>query len=155
MKSYGRSNVYENERRKVVLGTTEENAKKFLDKGLKAPYHGSNLLVAGDFNVHNESWLGSSKTTLAGEYLEEVSAAHNLEQHVHCATRGKNPWISSSVTSAKAVEMLNPIGSSDHAATLLASVQTFPYRERLHSPTVRRYSKADWVRLNHFFFQGK
>ena len=62
--------------------------------------HGSNLLVAGDFNVHNQSWLGSSKTTLAGEYLEEVSAAHNLEQHVHCATRGKNPWISSSVTSA-------------------------------------------------------
>ena len=91
MKSYGRSNVYENERRKVVLCTTEENAKKFLDKGLKAPCHGSNLLVAGDFNVHNESWLGSSKTTLAGEYLEELSATHNLEQHVHCATRGKNP----------------------------------------------------------------
>ena len=113
--------------------------------------HGSNLLLAGDFNVHKKSWLGSSKTTLAGE-LEEVSAAHNLEQHVHCATRGKNPLdlILSDLGNRVAVEMLNPIGSSDHA-TLLASVQTFPHSERPHSRTVWRYSKADWGRLNNFF----
>ena len=44
--------------------------------------HGSNIILAGDFNVHNESWIGSSKTTRAGEYLEELCAAHGLHQHV-------------------------------------------------------------------------
>ena len=49
--------------------------------------HGSHVLIAGDFNVHSESWLGSSKSTPAGEYTEELCAVHGLQQHVQCATR--------------------------------------------------------------------
>ena len=52
--------------------------------------HGSHVLIAGDFNVHRESWLGSSKTTPAGEYTEELGAVHGLQQHVQCATWERN-----------------------------------------------------------------
>ena len=39
---------------------------------------GSNVIIAGDINVHNSAWLQSSKITRAVEYLEEVCAAHHL-----------------------------------------------------------------------------
>ena len=37
---------------------------------------GTHLILAGDFNVHNTDWLGSAKTTPAGEAMEVLSAAH-------------------------------------------------------------------------------
>jgi len=52
--------------------------------------HAPHILLVGDFNVHNASWLRSNKTTPAGEALEELSAFHHLEQHVHEPTRGEN-----------------------------------------------------------------
>ena len=39
---------------------------------------GSNKILPRDFNVHNEPWLGNSKTTPAGEYMEELCATHGL-----------------------------------------------------------------------------
>ena len=51
---------------------------------------GSNIILAGDFNVHNAAWLRSTKTTSAGEALEDVCAAHHLAQHVADSTRGNN-----------------------------------------------------------------
>ena len=32
----------------------------------------SRVIVAGDFNVHNTAWLGSSRTTVAGEAAEDL-----------------------------------------------------------------------------------
>lgn len=51
----------------------------------------ADTVLAGNFNVHNADWLGSSKTTRAGEYLEDLSAAHGLVQHVDQPTRQNNP----------------------------------------------------------------
>ena len=40
---------------------------EYLDNQLDTVHrHGSNILLAGDFNVHSASWLGSTKTTPAG-----------------------------------------------------------------------------------------
>ena len=50
----------------------------------------SNIVIAGDFNVHNRDWLGSGKTTRAGEVAEELCCVHGLEQHVKQPTRGAN-----------------------------------------------------------------
>ena len=36
--------------------------------------HGTHMVLAGDFNVHQETWLCSSKTTVAGKALEELCA---------------------------------------------------------------------------------
>ena len=46
------------------------------------------LIIAGDFNAHNTAWLGSSRTTPAGEKLEDLCALHHLQQHVMEPTRG-------------------------------------------------------------------
>ena len=51
---------------------------------------GSRIILAGDFNVHNESWLNSNKTTPAGEYMEDICTIHDLNQHVSIPTRGVN-----------------------------------------------------------------
>ena len=50
--------------------------------------YGIHLLLTGDFNVHNADWLGSQKTTAAGESLEELAVLHHLNQLVYEPTRG-------------------------------------------------------------------
>ena len=47
-----------------------------------------NIIVAGDLNVHNREWLGSSRTSPAGEAAEDLCYHHCLDQHVHEPTRG-------------------------------------------------------------------
>ena len=113
--------------------------------------HGSNILLAGDFNVHSASWLGSTKTTPAGEYTEELCTVHGLRQHVHCATRGSNALdlVLSDLGDIVSDRPMNPIRNSDHIS-LLISIRTDPYRERRHCRQVWRYGKADWKRLRTF-----
>ena len=149
-------------RKKMVIGALyrpgsasgyDVSLLQHLDSCLDATRsYGSSILLAGDFNVHNENWLGSSKTTRAGEYLEELCAAHGLHQHVETATRGANPLdlILSDLGDSVRVDVTSPIGSSDHSV-LLASIPTCPHRERRTSRQVWRYNKADWGRLNNFF----
>ena len=90
--------------------------------------------------------IGSSKTTRAGEYLEEICAVHGLAQHVKTATRGNNPLdlILSDLEDCVSVDVTSPIGRSDHSV-LLTKIATCPQREKRTSRRVWRYSKADWV----------
>ena len=113
---------------------------------------GTNVMLAGDFNVHNGPWLGSSKTTRAGEYLEEICAVHGLVQHVKTATRGNNPLdlILSDLGDRVSVDVTSPIGRSDHSV-LLTKIATCPQREKRTTRRVWRYSKADWGRLGKFY----
>ena len=113
---------------------------------------GTNVMLAGDFNVHNGPWLGSSKTTRVGEYLEEICAVHGLVQHVKTATRGNNPLdlILSDLGDRVSVDVTSPIGRSDHSV-LLTKIATCPQREKRTTRRVWRYSKADWGRLGKFY----
>ena len=70
---------------------TDTSLMEYLDSVLDNVRHlGSNLILPGDFNVHNAGWLQSTKTTPAGESLEVLCATHHLAQHVPHATRGSN-----------------------------------------------------------------
>ena len=115
---------------------------------------GTNVMLAGDFNVHNGPWLGSSesKTTRAGEHLEEICAVHGLVQHVKTATRGNNPLdlILSDLGDRVSVDVTSPIGRPDHSV-LLTKIATCPQREKRTTRRVWRYSKADWGRLGKFY----
>ena len=115
-------------------------------------FFGTNVMLAGDFNVRNGPWLGSSKTTGAGEYLEEICAVHGLVQHVKTATRGNNPLdlILSDLGDRVSVDVTSPIGRSDHSV-LLTKVATCPQSEKRTTRRVWRYSKADWGRLGKFY----
>ena len=113
---------------------------------------GTNVMLAGEFNVLNGPWLGSSKTTRAGEYLEEICAVHGLVQHVKTATRDNNPLdlILSDLGDRVSVDVTSPIGISDHSV-LLTKIATCPQREKRTARRVWRYSKADWGRLGKFY----
>ncbi|XP_065174836.1 uncharacterized protein LOC135804803 [Sycon ciliatum] len=114
---------------------------------------GNSVVIAGDLNVHNESWLCSTKTTPAGEYMEELSAFHGLHQHVTQPTRGENTLdliLSDFSETSVVVNVLDPIGASDHA-TVVATFDATPLREPPTKRRVWRYAQADWGRLRHFY----
>ena len=109
------------------------------------------IILAGDFNVHNREWLGSTKTTPAGEYMEDLCHLHCLTQHVHEPTRGPNKLdLILSDFESVTVAVDQPLGRSDHSV-IIADFLTQPHREPKSSRTVWRYHKADWARMNSFF----
>ena len=134
---------------------------------------GSNIILAGDFNVHNAACLRSTKTTPAGEALEDVCVAHHLAQHVADSTRGNNTLdfvisdFEGPVATAIHPHPQPPIGCSDHAVTTCFIFRKVLCRKtfmstasftsaalHINQPTTRklwRYSSADWARLRHFF----
>ena len=114
----------------------------------------SRVIVAGDFNVHNTAWLGSTRTTVAGEAAEDLCYLHGLEQHVQEPTRGKNllDLIMSDMDGNISTSIHQPLGKSDHA-TVVADFDQLPLREPPSSRTVWRYQRADWCRLRAFFRQ--
>ena len=77
-------------------------------------------IIAGDFNAHNKEWLNSSKTTLAGEFTEDLCIVNGLSQHVHSPTRGSNglDLILSDFPEGVTTEILPPIGAADHATVI-------------------------------------
>ena len=102
--------------------------------------------------MHNTAWLGSTKTTKAGEIAEDLCALHGLYQHIGQPTRGLNTLdlVLSDFKSPVHVAVQPPIGHSDHV--VLRVDFTIPmYREPKTSRTVWRYNLADWPRLKHDF----
>eukprot|EP00117_Sycon_ciliatum_P010660 scpid33236/ scgid4028/ RNA-directed DNA polymerase from mobile element jockey; Reverse transcriptase len=144
---------------KTVLGAlyrpgscaeTDTSLMDYLDNTLDDVRRlGSNVIIAGDFNVHNSAWLQSSKTTRAGECLEEVCAAHHLVQHVTQPTRGNNTLdlIISDFSHPVCTTAYAPLGRSDHAVIIAEFLQQHPRREDPAVRQVWKYALADWHRL--------
>ena len=111
------------------------------------------IILAGDFNVHHEAWLGSNKTTKAGEELENLCASYGLSQHVKSPTRGCNPLdlIMSDHAAPVSVTVNPPLGRSDHAVLIADFLCLGPHQEPATSRTSWCYHKADWPRLRHYF----
>ena len=123
-----------------------------LDTTIDLVRHGAaHTILAGDFNVHNARWLVSTKTTLAGEYMEEVAVGHQLTQHVSAPTRGLNTLdlILSDYPETR-TSLLPPLGKSDHQVVLCSFVSAASARELPTSRRVWRYNLADWSRLRAF-----
>ena len=113
---------------------------------------GTNIVIAGDFNVHHAEWLHSSKTTAAGEALEELCAAHQVTQHVDKLTRGNNtldPILSDFVCPVTTTTHA-PLGKSDHAMLISDFLTVSPRREPATVRTLWRYNRADWGRFRAF-----
>jgi len=126
---------------------------EYLDATLESVRHrGTNLIIAGDFNVHSQEWLGSNKTTKAGEYTEDLCNVHGLQQHVAIPTRGVNTLdlVLSDVGGRVKVTGHPPIGASDHI-TVVVDFSLDAYREPPTRRVVWRYAQADWDRLRHYY----
>ena len=112
----------------------------------------SNIILAGDFNVHNEDWLGSSHTTIAGETAEDMCYQQHLQQYVNDATRGHNilDLVMSDIPNHVTTLLHPPLGRSHHAV-ITADFQLTPSYDQPSTRTVWRYQHADWPRLRGFF----
>ena len=149
--------------RRTVLGAiyrpgscaeTDTSLMEYLDSVLDNVRHlGSNLILAGDFNVHNAGWLQSTETTPAGESLEVLCATHQLAQHVPHATRGSNTLdlIISNFSTPVSTSIHAPLGRSDHAVVVSNFQAVDPRREPTTFRKVWRNAYADWNRLRAHF----
>jgi len=132
---------------------TDTRMLDVLERGINiARQHCTYTILAGDFNVHNEEWLGSTKTTPVGEATEDFCYLYGLDQHVRQPTRGLNTLdlIMSDVTGHVETDVLAPLGRSDHAA-LISNLAILPLEDDAVRRTVWRYGRADWPRLRHFY----
>ena len=122
----------------------------------------SEIIILGDFNVHNTSWLKhSSSTDAAGSEAEVFSILNDLTQLVTSPTRipdrpGDHPntldlFLTNKPSIYSSTFISAPLGSSDHC---IVSVE-HPY-SRFKSLTqanssVWKYNKADWDALRSFY----
>jgi len=120
-----------------------------LDETLSGELRYDNIIIAGDFNVHNTEWLHSTKTTLAGEALEDMCAVHGLTQHVQERTRGTATLdlVLSNFTDSVESSLLPPLGKSDHAVVVCHFPNGTLRRDPPASRTIWRYNRADWSRM--------
>ncbi|XP_065193026.1 uncharacterized protein LOC135824224 [Sycon ciliatum] len=123
---------------------------EYLEETLLAVRHlGDYVLITGDFNVHNTAWLGSTKTTVAGEALEDLCASHYLTQHVSEPTRKNNTLdlVISDLPGAASVTTGPPLGRSDHVTILTEFKTVRPRKEQPALRIVWQYARADWGRM--------
>ena len=97
-----------------------DSISKILEK-----YPDSEIVVAGDFNVHTSSWLAhSSHTTPEGQYAELFATHNELVQlvneptHIPCVQGHHQNLLDLFLTSHPEkyeVNILAPLGNSDHS----------------------------------------
>ena len=116
----------------------------------------SEIIVLGDFNIHNSEWLSysSNVTNPAGREAEAFAIVNDLTQVISEPTRvpdcagdkantldlflTSNPSIYSPTT------VSSPLGNSDHCLITLRH-DFLPHLDRPFGPQrVFHYSKADW-----------
>ena len=115
--------------------------------------YGDSVVLVGDFNLHNTSWLlGDTLTSPAGRRAEEIFGTLGLEQCVHF-TRSRHgtantlDLLLTDIEFARVrVESRPPLGKSDHCV-LLAHFDADMIREPCTSRKVWKYSTTDWKRL--------
>jgi len=78
------------------------------------------MILLGDFNVHHQEWLDSSRTSTVGRSLQEFCELNGLVQLVHSPTRGSSILDLIITPYCGTVYHHPPLGTSDHV-TLFAS----------------------------------
>ena len=123
----------------------------------------SEVVVAGDFNIHNASWLRhSSHTTPEGQYVELFAESNNLTQlvkeptHIPCVDGHSQNILDLFMTSHPEkydVKLLAPLGNSDHHT--ISTSFSYTSLRTVSAPAPKRivwqYEKANWSELNRFF----
>ena len=122
------------------------------------------VVLLGDFNVHNSNWLSCSRSTdSAGLELESFCILNSFDQLVSGPTRIPDRsgdfastldlFLTTNSDSYQDVEVSAPIGTSDHN---LISVSRFPSSSSSRKSSKRRlwkFEKADWDGMRDFIGQ--
>nr|CAH7728856.1 unnamed protein product [Callosobruchus chinensis] len=115
----------------------------------------------GDFNVHNEAWLGFNKTDAAGRAVEAFALSQGLTQLVKEPTFF--PRVASHSTSlldlfltthpvSYTIDVQSPLGNSDHGLVEVKFPSATDVSAEIHpSRKIWHYGDADWDGLRDFF----
>nr|CAH7729536.1 unnamed protein product [Callosobruchus chinensis] len=111
---------------------------------LNSNFPSSEVAPLGDFNVHNEAWLGSNKTDAAGRAVEAFAISQGLTNLVDL-------FLTTHPVSYT-IDVQSPLGNSDHGLVEVkfpsatdVSAEIRPSRKIWH------YGDADWDSLRDFF----
>lgn len=127
---------------------------------LNSEHPSSEIIILGDFNVHNEAWLKSNKTNPEGRAMEAFAISNGLSQLINEPTYFPRTANSSSSIldlflsthpQPYTVNVSSPLGNSDHA---MVEVEYPIHMEKTEMPpprTVWHYKSADWEGLRDYF----
>ena len=124
----------------------------------------SEIVVAGDFNVHNTEWLVfSNHTSPEGLDVELFSNFNNLTElvesptHFPCVAGQAINLLDLFLTSHPEqyeVKVIAPLGNSDHCTiSAISPLESSPVSPAAPKRLVWLYDRADWEGLNNFFYQ--
>ena len=130
---------------------------------LLSKYPSSEIMLLGNFNVHHEEWLQSTRTDDAGRELEAFAIINDLQQLVTSPTRipdrqdqsanildlflTTHPFLYSDIT------VNAPLGRSDHNIICVSSVHGITSTPAPPKRRLWKFKDAQWDELRDFFAQ--
>jgi hypothetical protein len=108
------------------------------------------VVLLGDFNVHNQDWIVSSSTDPAGVEAQDMCEMFGLTQLVDFATREGNALdlVMSSIPGI--AQPVLPMGSSDHKSVGITFETSGAPPPSPESPSVYDWSSAPWGHIAGF-----
>lgn len=118
----------------------------------------SEIIILGDFNVHNKDWLHfSSHTDSAGLSAESFAISNNFDQIISSPTRSISSlcnmldlFLTTHGSLYDPPKQLAPIGNSDHNLMAISHNLSFKKVPSKKSKTWQ-FSKANWNDLRDYF----
>lgn len=130
---------------------------------LLGKYPAAEVVVFGDFNVHNVEWLVHSRATDSnGQAAHSFALSQNLSQIVSSPTRVPDRATDSGylldlflTTNPDSYhhKVSSPLGTSDHCVVTVTSNSLLSKPSAPFHRTVHRFSKADWSGFRCFLSQ--
>ena len=109
----------------------------------------SSFLFLGDFNAHHREWLSSvSPTNCHGHAVHDFADLSGCDQMVESAThnsRNRLDLVLTTVPGVTVVDIIPPLGSSDHCTISCKVTTNAPMPDITFSRKVFIKSRADWV----------
>ncbi len=121
------------------------------------------IILLGDFNVHNTDWLPYSfSTDAAGRAAQQFTNLNGLTQLINEPTRipdrdgDRSQLLDLFLTTHPdnySTEVASPLGTSDHCLIQIYYPVTPPERPTIQSRRIWKFSHADWDGLREFYAQ--
>jgi hypothetical protein len=118
------------------------------------------IIILGDFNVHNKEWLGSTRTDPQGRAAETFAVSNSLTNLIkeptyfpRIATNNPSPldlFLTSHPEPYQAA-VAAPLGNSDHDLITVSCPIETTSEEILPPRTFCHYNNADWDGIREFY----
>lgn len=117
-------------------------------------------IIIGDFNCHNDTWLGSATTDPAGREVESMALLLKMQQLVkeptHYSTNSSTHNILDLLLTTHpdqlTVAVQSPIGNSDHCLVTASLSEQRPRIAPEPPRTVFNYRRANWNLVRNSFY---